>query len=191
MTKYINKILTLVMLLITGVITIWNINNNHYDRLFSCISIIIVVIIPIILNKTIFYLEDKDKFIFNIFIFLAHFLGSIVNLYNSIWWYDLFTHYLSGAFASTIAIFIMKRLNKYNYHDILFNILFALGITFLSAGVWEILEFSSDIIFNTNLQHHIETGVKDTMEDIIAAFLGSITWLFIYLFTIKRKIKYE
>ena len=68
MTKYINKILTLVMLLITGVITIWNINNNHYDRLFSCISIIIVVIIPIILNKTIFYLEDKDKFIFNIFI---------------------------------------------------------------------------------------------------------------------------
>lgn len=191
MIKYINKIMTLVMFVLTGVILVLKINNNDYSRVFSCISILIVVLIPFFLKKTNFSLEEKDKLVLNIFIFLAHFLGSIVNLYNLIWWYDLAMHYLSGIFMFLIAIFILKRLKKYEFKDILFNVLFVFGIIFMSASIWEILEFSSDIIFHTNLQHSLETGVNDTMEDMILAFLGGITTLVIYLINWRKKTSYE
>ena len=33
------------------------------------------------------------EFVYVVFIILAMFLGSVVNLYDGVWWYDLFTHF--------------------------------------------------------------------------------------------------
>ena len=188
MVKYINKLLSIIMFICTGVLCYRDLISWKYDRLFSYISIVIVVLIPMVLKKTKFRLEEKDKLILNIFIFLADFLGCIVNLYNKIWWFDIFTHYLSGAFTFLCAIFVLKRMGRYDDKNMWFNILFGMGIVFLCAGVWEMLEFSSDCIFNINLQHNLDTGVCDTMEDIIAAFAGSIIFVIVYIINFRRKI---
>lgn len=39
---------------------------------------------------------------------------------------------------------------------------------------WEVIEYVGDLLFNMNSQHNLETGVHDTMQDIIAALTGGI-----------------
>ena len=43
---------------------------------------------------------------------MAHFLGVTVELYNKIYWYDKFTHFLSGILTALAAIYILVK-NKY------------------------------------------------------------------------------
>ena len=56
----------------------------------------------------------------------------------------------------------------------LLKILFCLGIVALIAITWEVFEFSIDSFAHTNLQHNQDTGVIDTMQDMIVATLGGI-----------------
>ena len=46
--------------------------------------------------------------------------------------------------------------------------------------------FTGDTLFGMNVQHNMETGVKDTMQDMLVAFLGSIIVSVLYL--IKTKV---
>ena len=62
-----------------------------------------------------------------------------------------------------------------------FNILFIISFTLMVASIWEMLEFGADTFLGMNVQHSIETGVSDTMEDILVAFLGSIIVSLSYL----------
>lgn len=41
------------------------------------------------------------------------------------------------------------------------------------ASLWELLEFGSDILLGTNTQHN-DTGVIDTMIDVLVVFIGGI-----------------
>ena len=50
------------------------------------------------------------------------------------------------------------------------------------AGAWEFFEFGMDQLTGSNLQHWIETGVEDTMYDMLAAFIGSVLFLTIYVY---------
>ena len=65
--------------------------------------------------------------------------------------------------------------------------LFIFGIVFISAGLWEIIEYSVDLITASNLQHNKDTGVVDTMEDMIACFVGGILSSIFYGFTLRRR----
>ena len=54
------------------------------------------------------------------------------------------------------------------------------------ASLWEFLEFGADTFLGMNVQHSIETGVRDTMEDMLIAFLGSLIVSISYL--VENKI---
>ena len=58
-----------------------------------------------------------------------------------------------------------------------------------SACIWEIFEFSIDNLFNMNLQHNIDTGVIDTMKDIIACTTGAFISGLSYYFYRKKVLK--
>ena len=53
----------------------------------------------------------------------------------------------------------------------------------LIASLWEFLEYGADTFMHLNVQHNIETGVSDTMEDMLVAFLGSIIVALTYIKT--------
>ena len=50
------------------------------------------------------------------------------------------------------------------------------------AAGWEIFEFTADNLFGGNAQRALETGVRDTMKDIICALLGSILVVIPYIY---------
>ena len=172
--KKLNICLIFTMILGSLLIAANSILNGNLNRLIPKTLILPIILIPTIFKNTKFELNDFNLFIFYIFIFISHFLGSIVNLYKYIWWYDIFAHGISGIFSYMVSIFILKKLNMYNRNNILFNFLFSFGIVFMVAGSWEIMEFITDIVLHTNLQHNLDTGVIDTMEDIIIAIIGGI-----------------
>ena len=146
---------------------------------------IILVILPQVLRKTKINLSEQDKGIYYIFLFIAYFLGSVVNLYNTVWYYDILMHLISGLVIGYYAEWILKRNNqdKNNFFPVIFCLSFAIAI----AGIWEIAEFSIDKITNSNLQHNLETGVVDTMEDMICGSLGAIIYLILKNQQTKRK----
>lgn len=147
------------------------------------LSVIPIIFLPQIIEKLYsFKINSYLQTIYIIFIFLAHFLGSIVNLYHKIYWYDSFVHFLSGIVIAFFATYLLVILKKYDKKSILFNILFILGISFVVAGVWEMFEFTSDKIFGKDAQNVLTTGVDDTMKDMIVAALGTLLCCILYAY---------
>lgn len=147
------------------------------------LTIIPIIFLPTILEK-LFSIKVNTSltFLYTLFIFLAHFLGSVVDLYHKMYWYDSFAHFLSGILVAFIATYLLVILKKYDRKSILFNILFILGMSFMVAGLWEMFEFISDKLFSKDAQNVLITGVDDTMKDMIVAFLGTLLYVILYIY---------
>lgn len=146
-------------------------------------SIALTLLVPYILKK-IFKVKIDESYIliWIIFIILAHYLGVICELYFKIDYFDKVTHTFSGVVSSTAAILILNNVKTKN---IGFNILFILSFSWLCAGLWEVFEFTCNALFGGDAQRVLLTGVTDTMQDMIVAFIGSIVVSIIYYF--KRR----
>ena len=143
------------------------------------LSIILTINLTYIISK-IFKVKISNglSFVYIVFIFMAHYLGVIEKFYNQFEFYDKLVHTLSGVLSAYIAYMFLK--NRSN--DTLLNIIFIISFTFLCAGMWEIFEFTCNILVGGDAQRVAETGVNDTMLDIIVAFIGSLVFtLFIGL----------
>lgn len=184
MKKYqiLNLFLTILIILGTIYFAIFRYESS---RLLTYLAIIPLLLAPFLLKKTKYKLTPKEHLLYLFFIWLAYFLGCVVNLYNKISWFDTFVHFLSGIFTFYIGILITTK--KEEKASISFAYLFCLSFTMLIAGLWEIFEFTMDQFLSLNLQHSTTQGVTDTMKDIIAALLGSLSLLFII--NIKKESK--
>lgn len=184
--KRINNTLIFLCSLAAVCFFVRDLNVGSNDRLLGDITIPLVLLIPRILKK-IFNLKITDalELVYVIFMILAQFLGSVINLYNLTWWYDLFAHFLSGVLTAALALVILNWFGVYKDKNVGFNVLFIISFTLMVASLWEFLEFGTDTFTTMNVQHSIETGVKDTMEDMLVAFVGSLIISFIYLLESK------
>ena len=150
------------------------------------VAIVLTINLIYILQKVFkFKISDKLNLVYIIFIFAAHFLGVIVDLYSKIYWYDKFIHFLSGIMTSIAAIFILSISNQNKKKS--FNILFIISFSMLIASFWEIFEYVSSILFNVDPQKVALTGINDTMGDIIIALLGSLCVSIVYSFNNELK----
>lgn len=147
---------------------------------------IIITITGIYIIEKIFKIKINDglKFVYILFVFIAHFLGANCELYNKIYWFDKFSHFISGLLTTFIAIFILVK-NKYK-KSLFFNILFMISFSLAIAAFWEIFEYLSSYYLHMDPQKVVETGVTDTMGDIIVAFLGAILVSICYYFEHKE-----
>lgn len=117
-----------------------------------------------------------------VFVFMAVCLGTCMDFYHKFWFWDLLLHGLSGFLCGLmIFVFIMDwngaKLNPAGCFFLIF--VFCMGI----AAIWEVVEYSADTLFGGDAQRVQEliaagkSPVSDTMEDIIAAMVGSIVFL--------------
>lgn len=185
--KKLNNILIFVFSLTSICLGVYYINTGKIDRLGACFTIPLVFMLPKIANKLFKVNISVDlEFTYILFVIAAQFFGSVIYLYNSIWWYDLLCHFVSGILTSVLA------LNILSFFDIkpkkkIFNYIFIICFTISIAAIWEYLECLIDFLFKTNVQHYIETGTKDTITDMIAGTIGSILFG-IYNYNKNKKI---
>lgn len=171
--------------IICGVMRI--LNNDFYGFLI-CISIIPVMLVPFLLKK--FFslkISTQVETMYLIFVFFAHFLGSIVNFYDLIPGYDKIMHFISGMLSAFIALLLLIKLKQYKKMNLLFTVIFMIATTLSIAALWEFYEFISDYIFSKDAQNVMTTGVSDTMWDMLMAFLGSVLISIQYWCEVKRK----
>ena len=184
--KKIYKICIIVSLLVLDAIYIYQaFATQTYHRLATYLAVPFLVVLPWVYEKiTKKPLNENLKLIYYTFIFIADGLGCVVDLYETTSWFDIFAHYLSGVLTAFLAIVLMK---VFRYKETWLGILiYSLAVSCLVAVVWKIFEFGMDTIFGMNLQHVVETGIHDTMEDILAAVIGAISFLICYLATNKK-----
>ena len=185
--KKLNNILIFLFSLASVCFLVKDLNLGSYDRLLGDATVPLVLLLPrIISNIFKIKITSAMELVYIIFIILAQFAGSVVNLYNKVWWYDLFAHFLSGILTAILSLVILDWFGIYKEKNKGFNFLFIISFTLMIASLWEFLEFGVDTFFGMNVQHSIDTGVRDTMEDMLIAFLGSLIVSISYL--VENKI---
>jgi uncharacterized membrane protein YjdF len=160
--------------------------DNQLGLILKDASILITITLPYIIEKifkTKISIVIKTTYI--VFIFIAQFLGVTVELYNHISWFDKFTHWLSGIITALLSLSLLSKFKLYNKKNVLFNIIWMISITLAIASLWECFEYCANILFGGDAQRVATTGVNDTMQDIIVAFIGSIIVSLIYSFECK------
>lgn len=190
MWKTFNKIL---VCLFIGV-GIWyfydQISQGIYDRLLIGCAIIPVLLGPWLIKKIFKYeMCELLKCCYYLFAFLGLLLGSVLKFYQLVPGFDKFVHFLSGIISAVVALIFLKY-SKTNtkstpiWFQILFIICFALAV----ASIWEFFEFFCDKLTGGDCQYVMKTGVDDTMEDMLVAFIGSILFsVYYYYQMIKAK----
>ena len=166
-------IINILLMILNLVVVIYNISNAKLDRIVIAILLYPTMFLPYLLDKTKYRISYKYKLFYSIFMFLTYFLGSIINLYDVISWYDLFCHFLSGIFTLIIAYHILNK-TKYKNIDGITKFIYCIGFVSFLAVSWEIIEFTVDNLFNMNTQHNWDSGVVDTMGDMIAGLIGGV-----------------
>ena len=200
--KKINNIIIILSLVIELIYFIMN-PIITVDNILLLLSFIPVILIPRIFNyifkNSKIKIEDDVEFVYLIFLILAFLFGSIMGGYSKIYWYDSFTHLLSGIFTAFMAPIVLKWLNRYDKKDIVFNIIYIIIVTLSVAVLWECVEFTIDKVLGECVEFTIDkvlgmdtqkvltTGVNDTMKDMICALVGSILYSIYYLYNLQDK----
>ncbi len=132
-----------------------------------------------------------------LYVFIAVFLGSSLNFYNTYGNlnYDKIVHVFFGYSSALIGLYILLQTKKLNSSSLFFNLLFLFAFAMMISAVWEMFEFSSDRLFGTVTQGDpldvigggSATDVGETMFDIIANFIGAI--IFMLQFILHHKTK--
>lgn len=140
-----------------------------------------------IINKRKPKLVDTSLYIvLNLFILSSFILGSSYKLYDKIKVYDDFLHFWSGFIGVKIAWNLLHNTDiTPKKHKVIFFVtifMFAMGI----SAICEIVEYLLDTYLNMKTQ---SGGLKDTMQDIIDAFLGGTIMIIYYYNKLKNTYK--
>jgi hypothetical protein len=108
-----------------------------------------------------------------IFIFLVNTLSYKFYWYSSMWWFDMFMHFLGGAWVALFVVWIFK------YQAIDNSKIFKITLGVLTVAIsWEIFEFLVD----GNLAKD-GISVLDSISDVFLGLAGGLTAIF---YSMKR-----
>ena len=125
------------------------------------------------------------------FIILSVFIGGILGFNDLFPWFDNLQHFLAGAALTIVGIYIIVKLDNIGYLKFSIIILFSLFFVGFCKAVWEITEFTIDRVFSLDIQKVEESGITNTIVDIIMGFLGSFVIILLLLIDNKAyKNKY-
>lgn len=162
--------------------------NIKLTKLLITLCILPLIMLPFILDKIkVYHMDEVLIFFYYFFLLLAMVMGSILNFYYKIWWFDLFTHFISGILTSIVAFILLQESKLVNKQYKWFGFLFIIVFTTSIAAGWEYFEFFCDKVFHEDAQWVAKTGVDDTMTDMLIATFGGILVSIYYLFYIRKK----
>lgn len=138
--------------------------NGNIENALMCILSLFLFVLPYIIEKTfkIDFPSSLERIVF-IFIFAAEILGEINNFYGTVPLWDTVLHTVNGFLCGSIGFSLIYLLNK-KTHLIKLSPIFVALVSFcfsMTVGiVWEMFEYSMDVVFKTDMQ-------KDEYVDVI------------------------
>lgn len=165
------QLLFVVTIIVTGF-------QGNFETMFISILGLLLTFLPLFIERTLSIdLPISYQLVIALFVFATVFMGEIGHAYDRFWWWDVLLHASSGVLLGYVGFLILYVLYKQKklVASAYLIAFFTLVTGIASAGVWEIFEFSGDMLLGTNMQR----GATDTMSDIIVASLGSIFAAFV------------
>ena len=155
------------------------------SKILTTLAVIPVTAGPFLIKKILKYeMSETLKIFYYLFILISLILGSILGWYYKISWFDLFAHLISGIVVMVVALIILKKNHLLRKELMWFHIIFMIAFGLMIASFWE---FASDKILGGDTQWVKETGVDDTMGDMLIAFFRSILFCIYYFIEVKVK----
>ena len=192
--KKTSKIITILFAVSNILIGIYNIFFSDLYHTSIAFAGVLFLAAPIIFYK-LFNISKlfELEIIYYSFSFLAYTLGIVCGLYKITSFYDKLIHTVSGIFFSFIAIvvysFIKRKIAEKGEYMIVS--IFSFSFSMAVASLWEICEYVINLIFKTDPQNFLTTGLNDTMLDIIVCLIGTLIFqISLYLFFKKDKSTY-
>lgn len=176
-TKLYLTITLAIQCLLTAAI-VWYALLGDWQNMFLTAIVIALTLLPAVLHRRYSVLIPAEfQLVSAAFIFLSLFLGSAVDLYYHFWWWDIVLHSSSGFLLGIIgflAIFLLNQTDKIPVGmKPAFVCFFAVTFAVFLGVVWETFEFAVDQMWpSINMQSN-ETGVVDTMQDLIVDMIGA------------------
>ena len=150
-------------------------------------GIILLSLLPQILASRFHVVIPQEfKLLAIAFVFASLFLGEVHGYYTRFWWWDIVLHTSSGFLLGIIGFLLVYIMNETEQIHLnmrpgfvaFFAFLFALGMGVL----WEIIEFTMDSLFDSNMQKTMlgdSSGLTDTMWDLIVDTVGALSISFL------------
>jgi hypothetical protein len=175
---YVNLTLLIQGLLVIGLIVF--IARRDWENIFLTATVMALTVVPsFVLRRWRVYVPPEFQLIAVAFVFLSLYLGSARDFYYRFWWWDVVLHTGSGFLFGIVGFIVLFLLNQTDRlpPGIRPSFLCFFGLTFaVFVGVlWEIFEFAVDRVAPHINMQSTETGVVDTMHDLIVDTLGAIT----------------
>lgn len=112
------------------------------------------------------------------FCILAYDVGCVLQCFDRVDYLDKISHFLSGfmftALGCCMYLYLAYRNSTRASISRFAGISYAVFFSSFVAVFWEICEFLGFILAGHDSQHHLTTGVFDTMYDLITCFAGSL-----------------
>ena len=166
----------LASIVIAGVIS--GIHGNWQSALLAVATVVLLVLPFFVESKLNVYVPTFFSLCVSAFLYATIILGQVDNYYAKYWWWDVMLHSGSGlAFGiiGLVVLLIFLKRGAFSARPLILS-LFAFCFALAIGLLWEVFEFSGDVLFHTNMQQR-QTGVTDTMKDeimdTVGAFLGA------------------
>ncbi len=175
--------------------------EDYVLMLLQCLLGVAAILVPARLMRRWDIEIPKVMFLMYVgFLYCAIFLGEVRSFYYTVPHWDTILHICSGAMLgalgfSMIAIFNNTERIPLNLSP-LFVAVFAFCFAMALGAVWEIYEFSADILLGTNMQKFAldngtqligQDALRDTMKDIIVDALGAVVTSAIGYVSVKHE----
>jgi hypothetical protein len=174
--------------------------SNNFESIFFALVTLALTFSTRIIEKTKkIDIPDIIEIIIVIFMYLGIFLSFQFKMYYKFFWWDDLLHFLSGLILGSISFIVVYKINHKYSMDIspFFVAFFSFAFAVSMGVIWEIMEFTGDVIFGSAHQKwdlseteillgkaYQGSGLRDTMSDLIldsiGALISSISIYFIY-----------
>ena len=163
--------------------------RRDWENVFLTTVVLALMLIPALLRRRYrIALPPEFQLLSAAFVFLTLFLGSAADWYYRIWWWDMVLHAGSGFLLGIIGFLAMFLLNKTDQIPKgitpFFMCFFAVTFAVFLGVLWEIFEWAVDQVAPALNMQSSETGVDDTMHDLIvdtggAVIVAAMGWAYI------------
>jgi len=162
-----------------------------WDSAFYTLFIFFLIIAPSIIKERykIFLPFELDLAV-GTFVLLSLFFGEVRGFYDKFPYWDAILHFQSGILLGVVGFILIYILNEQKTEKLhlspgfiaFFSVCFSLALSVL----WEVFEFTADSFFGANMQ---ESGLPDTMGDLIVNGIGAIVIASLGYVWMKRRLR--